>query len=121
MFDKLEDLLMRYNEIIQELNSPEVANDQKHFRQGGFETIISNFSSTFSNKSLSNKTASTLFLLTFSSATTNASFEISTPTLEIGYNQGEQVLKLLKEYGFFEIELIKDLAKLDRVCIGRWS
>ena len=40
--------------------------------------------------------------------------------LEIGYNQGEQVLKLLKEYGFFEIELIKDLAKLDRVCIGRW-
>lgn len=33
MFDKLEDLLMRYNEIIQELNSPEVANDQKHFRQ----------------------------------------------------------------------------------------
>lgn len=33
MFDKLEDLLMRYNEIMQELNSPEVASDQNRFRQ----------------------------------------------------------------------------------------
>lgn len=33
MFDKLEDLLIRYEEIIQELNDPGVINDQKKYRK----------------------------------------------------------------------------------------
>lgn len=33
MFDKLEDLLIRYEEIIQELNDPGVINDQNKFRK----------------------------------------------------------------------------------------
>ena len=33
MFDKLEDLVFRYNEIMEELNSPDVTNDQTRFRK----------------------------------------------------------------------------------------
>ncbi len=33
MFDKLEDLVFKYSEIMEELNSPEVANDQTRFRK----------------------------------------------------------------------------------------
>ncbi len=33
MFDKLEELLLRYNEIMQELNDPGVINDQDNFRK----------------------------------------------------------------------------------------
>lgn len=33
MFDKLEDLLIRYEEIMSELNEPTVAEDQNHFRK----------------------------------------------------------------------------------------
>lgn len=32
MFDKLEDLLIRFDELLEELNSPTVANDQNRFR-----------------------------------------------------------------------------------------
>ena len=32
MFDKLEDLLVRYEEIMSELSEPDVANDQKRYR-----------------------------------------------------------------------------------------
>ena len=33
MFDKLEDILVRYQEITDELNNPEVVNDQQRFRK----------------------------------------------------------------------------------------
>ena len=33
MFDKLEDILARYDEIVDELNNPSVVNDQNRFRQ----------------------------------------------------------------------------------------
>ncbi len=33
MFDKLEDLVFKYSEIMEELNSPDVANDQTRFRK----------------------------------------------------------------------------------------
>ena len=33
MFDKLEDILLRYEEIQEELNSPELANDQERYRK----------------------------------------------------------------------------------------
>jgi len=33
MFDKLEDLILRYEDIMNELNSPDVANDQARFRK----------------------------------------------------------------------------------------
>lgn len=33
MFDKLEDLLIRYQEILDELNDPNIANDQNRFRK----------------------------------------------------------------------------------------
>ena len=33
MFDKLEDIIMRYEDIMNELNEPGVANDQKRFRE----------------------------------------------------------------------------------------
>ena len=33
MFDKLEDLVMRYEELMNELNSPDVVNDQTRFRK----------------------------------------------------------------------------------------
>ena len=33
MFDKLEDLLRRYEEILNELHEPDVVNDQNHFRK----------------------------------------------------------------------------------------
>lgn len=38
--------------------------------------------------------------------------------LEIGYNQGEAVTKLLKESGFWDVQLKKDYAGLDRVVFG---
>lgn len=37
---------------------------------------------------------------------------------EIGYDQGEEVSSLMKEAGFLNIVIIKDLAGLDRVIIG---
>lgn len=37
---------------------------------------------------------------------------------EIGYDQGEYVANLLKEEGFVEVKIIKDLGKLDRVVCG---
>ena len=33
MFDKLEDLVVRFNEILEELNDPTVVNDQEKFRK----------------------------------------------------------------------------------------
>ena len=33
MFDKLEDLLIRYEEIMSELQEPDVVNDQNRFRK----------------------------------------------------------------------------------------
>ena len=33
MFDKLEDLLIRLDEILSELQEPDVANDQERFRK----------------------------------------------------------------------------------------
>lgn len=39
--------------------------------------------------------------------------------LETGYDQGESVPQLLREQGFREIEVIRDLVGLDRVVIGR--
>lgn len=40
---------------------------------------------------------------------------------EIGYDQGEALLSLLKEFGYTEIGLKRDLAGLDRVAFGRKS
>ena len=37
---------------------------------------------------------------------------------EIGYDEAEAVTKLLKEAGFINIEVIKDLSGLDRVVVG---
>lgn len=38
---------------------------------------------------------------------------------EIGYNQGDAVSSLMKKAGFIECRVVKDLAGLDRVVIGR--
>lgn len=40
---------------------------------------------------------------------------------EIGYDQGEAVRELLTEAGMDNINIIKDLAGLDRVVTGRWN
>ena len=40
---------------------------------------------------------------------------------EIGYDQGESVPELLKEAGYSDIEVIKDLAGLDRVVMVRYE
>lgn len=40
---------------------------------------------------------------------------------EIGYDQGEDVKKLMLEKGFINVKIIKDLASLDRVVIGDFS
>ncbi|WP_073591185.1 peptide chain release factor N(5)-glutamine methyltransferase [Anaerocolumna xylanovorans] len=40
---------------------------------------------------------------------------------EIGYDQGEAVKKLLTEAGMDDINIIKDLAGLNRVVTGRWN
>lgn len=37
---------------------------------------------------------------------------------EIGYNQGEAVSSLMRDKGFYEVEVVKDLAGLDRVVYG---
>ncbi|WP_250455873.1 peptide chain release factor N(5)-glutamine methyltransferase [Clostridium tertium] len=37
---------------------------------------------------------------------------------EIGYDQGEEISNLMKEAGFYNIKLVKDLAGLDRVVLG---
>lgn len=41
--------------------------------------------------------------------------------VEIGYDQGVLVPQILKEQGFCEIEVVKDLAGLDRVVKGTYS
>lgn len=38
--------------------------------------------------------------------------------LEIGHDQGKAVTSLLIEHGFLDVQIKKDLAGLDRVCIG---
>jgi len=38
---------------------------------------------------------------------------------EIGYNQGEAVKNIMREAGFSELKIVKDLAGLDRVVHGR--
>ena len=38
---------------------------------------------------------------------------------EIGYDQGEDLRNLLKEFGYTEVEIRQDLAGLDRVAMGR--
>lgn len=41
--------------------------------------------------------------------------------LEIGYDQGDQVLKLMKQAGYKDVGLEKDYAGLDRVVYGRYE
>ena len=38
---------------------------------------------------------------------------------EIGYDQGEDLKKLMKEHGLERIEIVRDLAGLDRTALGR--
>ena len=38
---------------------------------------------------------------------------------EIGYDQGEAVSSLMKEQGYRQVQVVKDLAGLDRVVTGR--
>ncbi|MBO5373204.1 MAG: peptide chain release factor N(5)-glutamine methyltransferase [Lachnospiraceae bacterium] len=38
---------------------------------------------------------------------------------EIGYDQGEEVVGLMRQAGYSEIKVVKDLAGLDRVVIGK--
>lgn len=38
---------------------------------------------------------------------------------EIGYDQGEELKKILKLHGFTEVEIKKDLAGLDRIAMGK--
>ena len=40
---------------------------------------------------------------------------------EIGFDQGKDVSELLKNEGYEEIEIKKDLAGLDRVVMGRYN
>lgn len=40
--------------------------------------------------------------------------------LEIGYDQGDAVSRMLLENGFDEVQVSKDLAGLDRVVTGIW-
>ncbi len=39
---------------------------------------------------------------------------------EIGYNQGTDVKELMEEKNFIEVKIVKDLAGLDRVAIGKY-
>lgn len=39
---------------------------------------------------------------------------------EIGYDQGEAVTKLMREHGFEQIAVVRDLAGLDRVVKGQF-
>ena len=39
---------------------------------------------------------------------------------EIGQEQGDDLLSIMKEQGFEETEIRKDLAGLDRIAMGRW-
>ena len=39
---------------------------------------------------------------------------------EIGYDQAEDVCKIMEAEGFREIEVVKDFAGLDRVVYGSW-
>ena len=39
---------------------------------------------------------------------------------EIGYNQGTDVKELMEEKNFIEVKIVKDLAGLDRVVIGKY-
>ena len=40
---------------------------------------------------------------------------------EIGYDQGESVSRLMKDGGFTDVEVVRDLSGLDRVVYGRWE
>ena len=60
MFDKLEDLLIRYEEIMGELQEPDVVNDQSRFRklmkeQNALTPIVENIK-------IVNRTLKTVFL-----------------------------------------------------------
>lgn len=41
--------------------------------------------------------------------------------LEIGYNQGQDLINLIEKEGFRDIKVIKDYASLDRVITGRYD
>lgn len=49
----------------------------------------------------------------------DALFEDGWLLFEIGAKQGRQVENLLKERGFFNVEIVKDLSGLDRVVLGQ--
>ena len=44
--------------------------------------------------------------------------EKGTLLFEIGYNQGENVSKLLMDNDYKNVRIIKDLSENDRVCVG---
>ena len=39
---------------------------------------------------------------------------------EIGYDQGDEVRELMETHGFADVQVLKDLAGLDRVVTGIW-
>jgi len=41
--------------------------------------------------------------------------------LECGWNQGEEVSRIMKDHGFMNIKVIKDLNGLDRVIVGNYG
>jgi release factor glutamine methyltransferase len=41
--------------------------------------------------------------------------------LEHGYDQGSIVSTLLEEWGYIQVQVVEDLGKNERVCLGKWE
>ena len=146
MFDKLDDLLARYEEIMNELNEPTVTNNQDRFRklmkeqsdlfesiEGRFEYIVSNppyirkdMIPTLMEEVRDHEPLIALdggedgldFYRKITREATEHLYSGGMLFFEIGYDQGEAVKNLLLEDGYADVEVHQDLAGLDRVVTG---
>ena len=113
MFDKLDDLLIRFEELMSELSEPDVANNPERFRK-----LMPEVRDFEPMEALDGKEDGLYFYRKIIGQCKQYLNPEGHLLFEIGYDQGQKVSALMREIGFHDVQVIKDLARKDRVVTG---
>ena len=113
MFDKLEDTLLRYEEVLNELSEPDVLNDQSRYQK-----LMPEVQDHEPVLALDGREDGLYFYRKIIELSPSHLADQGMLAFEIGYDQGESVAELMRKKGFQQVEVKKDLAGLDRIVTG---
>ena len=114
MFDKLEDTLLRYEEVLNELSEPDVLNDQSRYQK-----LMPEVQDHEPVLALDGREDGLYFYRKIIELSPSHLADQGMLAFEIGYDQGATLKEMMTEAGYGQVQIIKDLAGLDRVAVGQ--